>query len=205
MKLYASNNEQLLKSPRLIRNQRDLQNLVNHLAAKDFPSLLKEQRPNTKWVIERIVNLRLHLVMTTYPLGKPPHLPDYIKNNRHIIGLEKDEQTAKTYKDHLCFFRCLTIGKFGKTYHNCNRKAKELLQEYCDHFQVKPQDFEGVELDEFPELEKYFEVQLFAMFLKEDGSAKTLYLSQASFPTKIYMNVYQNHLSYIKDIKMYSK
>ena len=43
------------------------------------------------------------------------------------------------------------------------------------------------------------------MFLKEDGTAKTLYLSQASFPTKIYMNVYQNHLSYIKDIKMYSK
>ena len=43
------------------------------------------------------------------------------------------------------------------------------------------------------------------MFLKEDGSAKTLYLSQASFPTKIYMNIYQNHLSYIKDIKMYSK
>ena len=50
---YASNNEQLLKSPRLIRNQRDLQNLLNHLAAKDFPSLLKEQRPNMKWIIER--------------------------------------------------------------------------------------------------------------------------------------------------------
>ena len=43
------------------------------------------------------------------------------------------------------------------------------------------------------------------MFLKEDGLAKTLYLSQALFPTKIYMNIYQNHLSYIKDIKMYSK
>ena len=43
------------------------------------------------------------------------------------------------------------------------------------------------------------------MFLKEDGSAKTLYLSQASFPTKIYMNVYENHLSYIKDIQMYSR
>ena len=70
---------------------------------------------------------------------------------------------------------------------------------------MKPQDFEGVELDEFPELEKYFEVQLFAMFLKEDRTAKTLYLSQASFPTKIYMNVYMNHLSYIKDIQMYSK
>ena len=202
---YASNNEQLLKSPRLIHNQRDLQNLLNHLAAKDFPSHLKDQRPNTKWVIERIVNLRIHLVLTTYPLGKPPHLPNYIKNNRYIIGLEKDNNHAYRYKDHLCFFRCLAIGKFGKTYHNCNQKAKELFQDYCQHFRVKPQDFEGVELDEFPELEKYFEVQLFAMFLKEDGTAETLYLSQASFPIKIYMNVYKNHLSYIKDIKMYSK
>ena len=202
---YASNNEQLLKSPRLIHNQQDIQNLLNHLAAKDFPSLLKEQRPNTKWVIEHIVNLRIHLVITTYPLGKPPHLPDYIKNNRYIIGLEKDKNNANLYKDHFCFFHCFTIGKFGKTRHNYNQKAKELFQDYCQHFQVKPQDFKGAELDEFPELEEYYEVQLFAMFLKEDGSAKTLYLSQSSYPTKIYMNVYQNHLSYIKDIKMYSK
>ena len=146
---------------------------------------MKEQRPNTKWVIERIVKLRIHLVITTYPLGKPPHLPDYIKNNRHIIGLERDKNHAYRYKDYLCLFHCLAIGKFCKTYHNCNKKAKELFQEYCNHYKVKPQDFEGVELEDFPELEKYFEVQLFAMFLKEDGSAKTLYLSQASFPTKI--------------------
>ena len=43
------------------------------------------------------------------------------------------------------------------------------------------------------------------MFLKEDGTARTLYLSQSSFPTKIYINVYQSHLSFIADIKMYSK
>ena len=131
---YASNNEQLLTSPRLIRNQQDLDNLLDFLASQDFPSHLKDQRPNTKWVIERIVNLRVHLVMTTYPLGKPPHLPDYIKNNRYIIGLEKDNNNAYRYKDHLCFFRCLAIGKFGTTRHNCNQKAKELFQEYCQHF-----------------------------------------------------------------------
>ena len=45
---YASNNNQLLNSPRLIRNQQDLENLLDHLAAKDFPSHLKDQRPNTK-------------------------------------------------------------------------------------------------------------------------------------------------------------
>ena len=43
------------------------------------------------------------------------------------------------------------------------------------------------------------------MFMKEDGTAKTFYLSQALFPTKICMNMYENHLSLIKDIQMYSK
>ena len=91
---YASNNDQLLNSPCLIRNQHDLDTLLDFLASQDFPSHLKDQHPNTKWVIERIVSLRIHLVMTTYPLGNPPNLPDYIKNNQYIIGLEKDENTA---------------------------------------------------------------------------------------------------------------
>ena len=123
--------------------------------------------------------------MTKCLLGKPPDLPDHIKDNHHIIGLEKDTNHAYHYKDSLCFFRCFSIGKFGKTRHCCNRKVKELFRNYCNHLQVKTKSFEGVELNEFSELEKYYEVQLFAMFLKEDGSAKTLYLSQSSFPSKI--------------------
>ena len=134
---YASNNNQLLASPRLIRNQHDLDNFSEFLASQDFPSHLKDQRPNTKWVIERIVSLCVHLVMTTY-------MTDYIKNNRYIIGLEKDRNTAKRYKDHLCFFCCLAIAKFGKTRHNCNQKVKEPFQDYCKHFRVNPLDFKGV-------------------------------------------------------------
>ena len=113
---YTSNNNQLLNSPRLIGNQQDLENLIDHLAAKDFPSHLKDQRPNTKWVIEPIVSLRIPLVMTIYPLGNPPKLPDYIKKNRFIVGLEKNECSI-TYKDHLCFFHCLAIGKYKFTRH----------------------------------------------------------------------------------------
>ena len=97
------------------------------------------------------------------------------------------------------------IAKFGKTQHNFNLKAKELFSQYCEHFQVNPQDFKSVELIDFPQLETFYETQLFVMFLKEDGSAKTIYLSQASFPTKIYLNLYENHLSLITDITMYSK
>ena len=46
----TSNNDQILNSPRLIRNQHDLDNLLDFLASQDFPSHLKDQRPNTKWV-----------------------------------------------------------------------------------------------------------------------------------------------------------
>ena len=92
-----------------------------------------------------------------------------------------------------------------KTHYNCNQKAEELFNQYCEHFQVDPKDFKGVELTDFPQLEKFFETQLFAMILKEDGTAKTFFLSRSSFPTKIYLNVFKNLLSFITDIKMYSK
>ena len=46
-------------------------------------------------------------------------------------------------------------------------------------FKSNPMIFKGVKLIEFSELEKYYKVQLFAKFLKEGRSAKTLYLSPA--------------------------
>ena len=95
--------------------------------------------------------------MTTYPLGNLPKLPDYIKNNRYIIGLEKDEHNNYCDKDHLCLFHCLAIGKFGKSYHNCNEKAKELFDQYCEHFEADCKDFKGVKLTDFPQLEKFYE------------------------------------------------
>ena len=41
---------------------------------------------------------------------------------------------------------------------------KELFNQYCDHFQVKPNDFKGVDLCDSQRLEKYYETRLFAIF-----------------------------------------
>ena len=160
---YASNNTKRLDKPKLIQNQDDLNNLLNFLSTKDLPIHLRNQRPKTKWVLKRIVNLQIRVFPTTYPPGNPPELPDYIRNNRQIIALEKDQHYGYRYKDHFCFFRCLALGKFGKTYHNCNGKAKELLKQYCEPFQVTPDEFKGIELEDFYTLENVYEVQLFAM------------------------------------------
>ena len=202
---YASNNTQLVREPKLIRNQEDLNAILNFLSAKGFPTLLKDQRPSTKWVIERIVSIRLRVIPETYPLGKPPQLPEFIKNNPYIISLEKDAKHGYHYQDNLCFFRCLSIAKFNLSSNNCNLKAKELFKDYCEQFNIIPNEFQGVELTDFPLLEKYYEVQLFGMTLQEDGTAKTIYLSQSSCPTKVYLNVFKHHLSLITDVNMYLK
>ena len=62
------------------------------------------------------------------------------------------------------FLHCLAIAKYKFTSQNCNQKAKELFNQCCDHFQVNPQDFKGVELTNFPQLETYYEIQLFGCF-----------------------------------------
>ena len=152
---YASNNTKRLDKPKPIQNQYDLNNLFNFLSAKDFPTHFRNQSPTTKWVLERFVNLQIRVFPTTYPLGNPPALPDYIKNNRYIFDLEKDENQAYRYEDHLCFFRCLAIGKFGKPRHNCNAKGKELFNQYCERFHVTPDEFKGIELEDFYALENF--------------------------------------------------
>ena len=58
------------------------------------------------------------------------------------------------------------------------KKPKNFLINIAN-IRVNPQDFKGVELTDFPQIETFYETQPFAMLLKEDGSAKTLYLSQA--------------------------
>ena len=49
---YASNNEQLLNIPKLIRNQEDFNKLLDHLASKDYPTFLKQHCPNSKWTMK---------------------------------------------------------------------------------------------------------------------------------------------------------
>ena len=92
---YASNNAQLLNIPKLIHDQEDLNKLLDQLASKDYPTFLKQHRPNSKWTIERIVNLCVILYIVDFPLGRLPKLLAYIKQNRFIIGLEKHAQNSQ--------------------------------------------------------------------------------------------------------------
>lgn len=72
-------------------------------------------------------------------------------------------------------------------------------------------EFDGVTLEELPQLENFFETNIFVYSLEslEDqprqSTAHPIYRSQQRFDSTMYLNLYQNHFSFIKNIKKYSK
>ena len=68
------------------------------------------QRPNSDWVVELVTNVTFFLNrIIHHPIGcVGVTLPDYLKHNKAVVGLAKDEHGA-TYNDNLCIFRCLAL------------------------------------------------------------------------------------------------
>ena len=127
-----------------------------------------------------------------YPIGcVGVILPDYVKNNKAIVGLAKDEHGA-IYNDNLCLFRCLGL--------HLGRDVTTLYEEYTDQPVWK---FEGVVIDELIKVESVFEVNIVVYNLREE-SAQLVRRSLGKHDNTMYVNLYESHFSYIKDIRMYS-
>ena len=90
--------------PRLIHNHEDLEQLIEDLLTRNLEQDIHNERPNSKWQIEKITSLRVDVIPTDYPLGEASELPNYVKNNPHIIAFENNEHTGLPYNDHLCLF-----------------------------------------------------------------------------------------------------
>ena len=122
------------------------------------------------------------------------------------------------------FFRALA-------FHNgCHPKNLEWdAQHYCERYREffpEKKKFCGVKLKELIDLEHLYEVNIFVYSLeptKPDGkegeedieekeedfapeiAAQLVHRSLCHYPSTLYLNLYQNHFSYIKDLKKYAK
>ena len=119
-----------------------------------------------------------------------------MKNNKAIVGLAKDEHGA-IYNDNLCLFRCLAL--------HLGREAAALYAEYSDE---DVHDFTGVPLDELDKVETKFKTNICVYQLVEIADGKTtaelVRRSMGHYTETMYLNLYETHFSYIKDIRMYS-
>ena len=158
-----------------------------------------------------------------HPIGRGQSLPHYIVENRGIDALDRNYRTGKIYSDNLCFFRALALHNGCHT-KNLERDAKHYYEKYRETL-FDRKKLCGVKLKELPDIEHLFEVNIFVYALeptKPDGeeedennteeentvpdiAAQLIHRSLCHYPSTLYLNLYQNHFSYIKDLKKYAK
>ena len=213
------NNNLVLEQPFLVSNQADLDRLYEQVNNIDFLEWVRQQRPNSKWTVDHITNVTWFVwKIRDHPIGRGKYLPGYIVENLGITPLDRNVQIGKPYEDNLCFFRCLALHNGCHT-KNLERDTKHYYQQYRDAGLSKKK-FHGVKLSELDDLEKLYEVNIQVYSLAptqshsedEDNEENTpeiaatlLRRSHRHYSSTLYLNLYENHFSYIKDLARYSK
>ena len=208
----SANNNLVLEQPFLVSNQDDLERLYQQIAEIDFLEWVRQQRPNSKWVVNLVTNVTWFVTkLHDHPIGRGSHLPGYIAENHGIAPLDRNHNTGKLYQDNLCFFRCLAL------HNGCH--TKNLDQQYREAGFAKKK-FHGVKLSELDELEKLFKVNIQVYNLaptqahgeeqeeeetRPDIAATLVRRSHRHYESTLYLNLYEKHFSYIKDLACYSK
>ena len=188
----------LLEEPSLIANRGDFDRFLARIAESDILQWAITQRPDSDWVCEHVTNVTFFINrIAQHPIGcVGVALPDYVKRNKAIVGLEKDHHHNAIYRDNLCLFRCLGL--------HLGREAAALLAEYTD---TPVRDFAGVPIQDLHKIEAKFEVNVcvykLVETLEEKTTAELVRRSECHYPHTMYMNLYETHYSYIHDIGMY--
>ena len=201
LRYYHSSNNccgRLLEEPSLITNRGDFDRFLERIREPDILQWAIAQRPNSDWVCEHVTNATFFLNrIVQHPIGcVGVTLPDYVKNNKAIVGLVKDHYRTRTYNDNICLFRCLAL--------HMGREAAALYAEYTN---TPVHAFVGVTLDDLHKVESKFETNVVVYQLVEIANGKTMAelvrRSTGHYTETMYVNLHETHYSYIRDINMY--
>ena len=203
LRYYHSSNNccgRFLEEPSLVTNSQTFNTFLERIEETDVLQWAIAQRPNSDWVVELVTNVTFFInCIVHHPIGcVGVNLPDYVKRNKAIVGLEKDDHNA-IYRDNLCLFRCLAL------HQGCDvRRLEALLDEYTD---TPVRDFAGVPIQDLHKIEAKFKTNVCVYKLEEIADGKTtaelVRRSTARYPDTMYVNIFETHFSYIRDIRMY--
>ena len=209
LRYYHSSNNccgRLLEEPALITNRDDFDSFLERIREPDILQWAIAQRPNSDWVCELVTNATFFLnKIVDHPIGcVGVTLPDYLKHNKAIVGLEKDHHRNATYNDNLCLFRCLAL------HQGCDVRRLEttVVTLYAKYTDTLVHDFAGVPLDELDKVETKFKTNVCVYQLVEIADGKTtaelVRRSLGHYADTMFVNLYESHFSYIQDMKSYS-
>lgn len=163
---------------------------------------LMTQRPNTKHRPELICGIRAYTTLLNFTIGSGMKLPDYITSKRSIIAMTKSRKNHHTYKDKLCFYRCMQYNRNPLSYNN------HRLFEKCVKA-LAARGPEQVTLDHIPELENTFKTNIEVYSIQPDDTLVSIYRSPKRYKSRLQLNLFgqgaNGHFSVIKKFEGLAK
>ncbi|KAI8495466.1 hypothetical protein Bbelb_269210 [Branchiostoma belcheri] len=208
----CENNHTFLEKPVIVDTEEDLQRFLDQIANKDILEYCRQQRPDSKWIVHTIPHVEFYISkLGNHPIGAPKTLPAYIVHNKAIVALQSGMHGP--FDDNLCFFRCLA-SHYGKDPKSLETATKDLFRQYLEAADLTEKDFYGVSLEDLADIEKLFQVDIYVYSLRisdqeDEGDdatfAQLVRRPLTRYKNTMYLNLYEDHFSYIKDFKKYAK
>jgi hypothetical protein len=194
---YASKNYYNTK-PKVIRNRKDMDNLVSKINAHKIIRKLTSRFQDSGTRLIGVYSMGVKVVRLDFPIGSKVKLPDYIKNSPHILGLENTD-------NNMCFWACLALAD-GARRDRFITKAKKLFNAFYDNSSVD--EYEGFdyvnELDRYEKFNTKYAINIVKYY--EDSSIEYVRKSKLnSERTPLYLNLYLDHFSYIPSLEKLAK
>ena len=212
LRYYHSSHNQgrLFDAPHMINNQDDFDAFLEDLLKEDILEWARQQRDNTKWIVICVSNMTVYVnKLPDHPIGcTDVHLPDYIRWNKAIIGMEQNMHGNVVYKDNLCFFRALAVHK-GAPQLPSGHFEEIVRSLFSELVGGDPLQFEGVDLLDLPLYEKKLElnINVFKLEKNEKGDimAEVVQRTHRQYTDTMNLNLFNDHFSLIVNLDQYCK
>ena len=141
-----------------------------------------------------------------HPVGcDDVQLPDYIKKQKAIVGLELNARGNVTLRDNLCFFQALAV------HHGTPRLPTGPFEDvvrdlFAELVGGNPAQFEGITLADLPTLEKKLElnINVFELVKNEDKVVgQIVQCTHCRYTNTMNLNLYQDYFSLIINLAQY--
>src|SRR6266516_3331374 len=199
LKLYQPSQQYFYDKLVCIKNKKDINSLTSNINAEHVVHKLTEKFPDSATRLIGVFSVAVKVIRLDYPIGSKIKLPDYIRNSRFIVGLDK-------VGNNLCFWGCMALAEGNERGDSCIRKAKELFGQFYTNKTVT--DYAGFdfvnELDKYEIFNTKYAINIVSYY--EDESLE--YIRRPEFNTNripIYLNLYIDHFSYIPDLEKLAK
>lgn len=209
---------EILNTALYVRNRRGLNRAIDFLIDQNLNEMIRNFRPGSDYSVIWIGHLEFYIYSSKFNLGAEnaaEQLPDFIKNHHHIVSVYPKRLENKS----LCAFVGLAqkrgLEERGvRDYRLCKSRVLDMYYEWLEFCQdvglrrymdTRLEQFRGLDMSDMSYFEKCFRVCVNIHCLGADMNSYSVYNSTEKYEEVIHFNMYDDHLSWISNIELYSK